>query len=576
MPKNQPSQNTSNSKQKKWYHITWPTGILILIIVLSFGLRLYNLTAPDSYTDEVMYSFRGLGMIDYDTSPTQTTPWQWFKTVPWWAHLSFHDHPIVFFEIEHVFLKLLGTNLWAVRLPSVFAGVLSIFLLYLILRKLFNPKTALIGSFLLSINSYHLWVSRLGIQDGTIIMLILLAFWLWLKITDNKKYWLWLGLICGLGIITKYTFIIIFPLLIWHALIYKNKFYKNSGFWWCLLIIFIVTTPTWLYNLMLYNTRGHFDFQISAMLGQHVPEWTFRMGRVLAGNTSTKLSNFFLALNHGNSIWFNSLSAFSFLSLFYFWKKTKEKIYSFLIGTCILFFGWFIIIGSTYRFVIMIVPWLVLGIAALFSHWQKKHKLSLYIFIALFSVAELFYSINSFLIITSVGTENIAYAKINVETQNFGFNQLGLYLDKTLCGYYSLYMGQPEYDFLTQLAETHIENMKTKNIPPIGVFIVYDKRLNFLASLWTLDRRMYYEGWPVVDKELFEKITKDKLDDYYKEMGVKKIIYVEAASDKVCSPDYKNKKLEDSKLKIRLKNKGIKPTVIKNNRGEDSFYVYEF
>lgn len=576
MLKNPPPQNTCANEQKKWYHLTWPTVILILIIILAFGLRIYNLSAHDSYTDEVMYSFRGLGMIDYDTSPTQTTPWQWFKTVPWWAHLSFHDHPIVFFEVEHIFLKILGTNLWAVRLPSVFAGVFSIFLLFLILRKLFNQPTALLGSFLLAINSYHLWVSRLGIQDGLVIMLLLLAFLLWLKIADDKKYWRWLGVVCGLGIITKYTFIIIFPLLVWHALMHKNKFYKTGGFWWCLLIIFIVATPTWLYNLMLYSARGHFDFQISALLGQEVPEWTFRMGRVLAGNTATKISNFFLALNHGNSIWFNALAVVSVLSLFYFWKKTKEKIYPFLIGVYILFFGWFLVIGSTYRFVIMVVPWMILGVAALFANWQKKHKLSLYIFITLFILAEIIYSANSFLTNKSIGPKNIAYAEINAETQNFGFNQLEQYLNKTLGGYYSLYMGEPEYDFLTQLAETHIEKMKDKNTPPLGVFIIYDKCLNFLASLWTLDKRMYYEGWPVVDEELFEKTTKDKQDDYYREMGVKKFIYVEAATNKVCSADYKDKTLTDSKLKIRLKNKGVKPITIKNSRGENSFYVYEF
>lgn len=564
------------SQIKTWLKADPLHAILLAIIVVAAILRLYNITLHDSYTDEVLYSFRGLGLIDYDTSPTQTTPWQWFTTVPCWTHLSFHDHPLLFFLMEFISLKIFGINLFAVRLPSILAGLTSIILLYLILEKLFNKKTAILGALLLSVNSYHIWLSRLGLQDGVVIMFILLAWDLWLRIADNKKYWLWLGLIMGLGILTKYTFLIAFPFFLLHAFIYKNPIYKERNFWLATLIIFFTTTPVWLYNLMLYAKRGHFDFQISAMLNQQVPEWTFRMGRVLTGTTADKFKNFFVVLNYGNSIWINILIVFAFVALIYWLFKKKDKIYWFLLSANLLFFLWFLVIGSTFRFVIMIMPLLFINCALLLYRWQEKNKLSLYIFLIIFISAEIFFSTNSFLLNKSYGPANIAYAKINLETQNYGFNQLENYLKKKLDNSYSLYAGQPEYDFLIKLAKKNLNKKKDASRPALGIFITYDKRLNFLAALWTLDRRMYYDSYPIVDEILFTDTTKGKYDEYYRAMGVQNFIYVQAASNQVCSLDYKDKKLADSQLAVYLKNKGIKPIVIKNSRGEDSFYVYEF
>ena len=193
-------------------------GLLFLIVALSFALRIYNINYHDSYTDEVLYSFRAIGMIDYDTSPTQTTPWQWFENVPWWAHLSFHDHPLLFFLVEHLSMKLFGINLLAVRLPVVLFGVGSVILLFLLAKKMFNERVALLSALFLGVNSYHIWVSRIGIQDGMVIFLMLLIIWLWLKAVEDKRYWLWCGIAIGLGILTKYTILIVFPILFLSAL----------------------------------------------------------------------------------------------------------------------------------------------------------------------------------------------------------------------------------------------------------------------------------------------------------------------------------------------------------------------
>ena len=146
-------------------------------MVLALFLRVFSLTHHDVYTDEALLSFRAIGLIDYDAALIQTTPWQWFPAVPWWARLSFHDHPILFFLLEHWSMSLLGVNLIAVRLPAVLAGVGSVAIIYLIGKRLAGEKAGLIAESLLAVSSYHVCVSRVGLLDGAEIIFMMLSLW---------------------------------------------------------------------------------------------------------------------------------------------------------------------------------------------------------------------------------------------------------------------------------------------------------------------------------------------------------------------------------------------------------------
>lgn len=550
-------------------------GLLFLIVVLSFALRIYNISYHDSYTDEVLYAFRAIGMIDYNTSPTQTTPWQWFENVPWWAHLSFHDHPPLFFLIEHLSMKLLGINLVAVRLPVVLFGVGSVILLFLLAKKMFNERVALFAALILSVNSYHIWVSRIGIQDGMVIFLILLIIWLWMKAIDDKKYLLWCGVAIGAGILTKYTIIIIFPILFLHALIFKVKARKEKYFWAGLATVLVVSAPVWLYNIFLYKARGHFDFQISAALGQQVPEWAFRWGRIQAGGLADRFSNFFVSIFSAQSIWFNAICAISFAYLGVVYLRTKNKAILFLGGVILLFFLWFLVTGSALRFVVMVIPLLVLFVSLFLERlYINFNRFFVGLLIIIFVLLEMFFSINSFILRKPRGVKNISYASSNVETQNFGFNQLDAYLDNLLANKYTHFLGTPEYGFLNKFPDEYVAKMKKNGAESMPVFVVFDKSLNFLASLWVFDRRLYYQGWLIIDEVVFERVTGDELDQYYRKMGVKKFIYIAAVSEGARFQN--NEPREQTKLKKLVEQLKIVPKEIKNRDGETAFLVYEF
>ncbi len=584
-----------NERRKKSIRL-----ILLGILILTASLRLYHITYHDSYTDEAILSFRSLGMIDYDASPAQTTPWQWLPAVPWWGHLSMHDHPIGFFLFQHASFRLFGEHLFAVRLPSVLAGVASMYLLFLIGKKLCDERVGLVASAILAIQSYHLWMSRLGIQDGAVIALMLLALWLYLLALEEKKYWLLLGAICGIGIITKYTFIIIFPIILWHAIVNRvvgsrdQEVGLRNRFFWCgigMLILF--SSPTWLYNIFLYRATGHFDFQISAALGQEVPQWAFRMGRSQVGGLSDRFINFFVAMRDGNSLLFNGAAIFSVLwSAWDVWKR-RNKAVMFFLGATILSCLWFLIIGSTYRFVVMSIPFFVLLISAcavsVYAHKYVtqdfspdghvnrrgiRTKVLSYIGV-LFFLTELLFSINTFLLPTSFGRQNIAYAKVNEETNNLGFNQLGVFLEKELSGKMSAAFGQPDYQFLTTLVTNRIEEQKKLGRALYPLVIIYDHNINFVAGLWYLQRLLIYDGWPMVPDDTFLTITRGQFDDFYRAQGIQHFLYIAGIGDAVLKPNGE-RITNGKKVKEHLKEKGIVPEIVRNAHGDPAFAVYRF
>lgn len=558
--------------------------ILIAILLLAVVLRFVFVGAHDPYTDEVLLGFRAIGMIDYDVSLVQSTPWQWVDIVPGWMHLSFHDHPVLFFLAQHFSIRVFGENMLALRLPAVLAGFGSVFLIYLLAGQLINKKAGYISAIVLAVQSYHVWVSRLGIQDGLVIFFSLLILWLWMQSLEKDNKWLWIlwGASLGLGIITKLTVVIIIPILFVYLLIFKINIFKKKFFWYGILSCVVISSPYWLYNLFLYKNFGHFDFQLSAFFNQNVEKWQFRQGRNMVGGLSDRIKFFFVAMHQSNSYLFNAIAILSFLYSIVFFIKKRDKNLIFLIFTVIFSWLWFLVIGSTLRFVVMIIPWVVLLASYFFSSILEhaKFKQIVYGFLVIFLSIELLFTINSFILPASWGKKNLTYAESNIEMQNFGFNEVDKYLNKALKNKVSAAFGQPEYQFTVDLHNNAIKKAKEKNYEPYPLIIIYDDNFNFLARLWVFQRRIIYRGWLTMSRDMFLDLTGGEMEEYYKKQGITDFVYftgikgMDFNTTHIYEP-YK-KIEEDNELVEYLENKGIKPEYIKNRQGQDAFRVYKF
>lgn len=108
--------------------------ILTAILILGLALRIYKLSAPSLWHDELMTFYRLQGTLT-DTLNT----------------LSISPFPPLYYLFMKGWTSLFGFSEFALRFPSVIFSTITIIYIFLLTKRLINEKTALIASFLLAI-----------------------------------------------------------------------------------------------------------------------------------------------------------------------------------------------------------------------------------------------------------------------------------------------------------------------------------------------------------------------------------------------------------------------------------------
>jgi len=199
---------------------------LVLILLLAAGLRLWGLNqypaglnADEAAIGYNVYSLILTGKDEHGNS--------------WPLHFkSFGDYkPGLYFYLVLPLVKLLGLNVWAVRLPSAILGIASVWLIFLLVKELFDDETlSLIAAFFLAISPWHLHFSRGGWEVNFATFLILLGTWLFFKGLKQAKFFPWSVLAYILSFYTYHSARIVVPLLgLGLVILYRNKIFKRTN-----------------------------------------------------------------------------------------------------------------------------------------------------------------------------------------------------------------------------------------------------------------------------------------------------------------------------------------------------------
>ncbi|HSU73051.1 MAG TPA: glycosyltransferase family 39 protein [Candidatus Binatia bacterium] len=251
---------TLNSPQVKKY---LPWILLAIFLVLGFTLRAYHLGYPvvgyhnwkeEHYLSEARnYARNGFFANGFFVS-------QW--DLPFLNEPADGAHSDTFqtTAILGAFVyQLFPDNLAALRSIGVLLNVASILLLYLIVKRLFKREDlALTTAALAALNPLMIFFSRNFQLDSPALFLCLLGTWFYLNWLEKDRAWEGvLAVFCMLlGIITKYTFIIL--AVPWFALFpWKNVFAKE---WWTkshlrfaiASAVLFVLSLTWLWYMEIY------------------------------------------------------------------------------------------------------------------------------------------------------------------------------------------------------------------------------------------------------------------------------------------------------------------------------------
>ncbi len=211
--------------------------LLFTIILLSFALRACSLN-QSLWLDEATSGIvaRDLGFI---------------QIINEFARGDFHP-PLYYLDLW-MWAKVLGTSEISLRLPSVFYGIGTIIVTYLIARGIFkdkNKKYALLPPLLLAIAPLHIYYSQEARMYSLGIFLVSLTVLVFTKILHEEgrveKYWLFFSLLLPLIFLTDYLPMLILPVF-WIA----GFLHKKNSSWWkkfvtshiILLLVFVLWLP---------------------------------------------------------------------------------------------------------------------------------------------------------------------------------------------------------------------------------------------------------------------------------------------------------------------------------------------
>ncbi len=151
------------------------------------------------------------------------------------------------------FMAVFGAKIWVIRLPQVIVACLTLWAVYLLVKRLFHEKLALCALFLLAISPWHIGMSRWGMDCNLAPGFVVFGLYFFVRGLEDNKFLLLSALMYGLSLYCYATIWPIVPLLVLlqliYGLVYKkiriNRYLLVSG-----LILALLALPLLLFMLV--------------------------------------------------------------------------------------------------------------------------------------------------------------------------------------------------------------------------------------------------------------------------------------------------------------------------------------
>ena len=194
----------------------WNTLLVLMLTLIGVLIRLLNLGAiPDGVNqDEAMAAYESYSLIETG------------------ADMSGYHNP-VYLEawgdgmnaletyLMMPMIRLFGLELFTIRLPQAILSCLCLPVFFLLLRRLFDEKTALIGLFLLAINPWHIMMSRWALESNMAPAFLLFGlFGFVLGLQKHPAYYLLSALCYGLCLYTYAVMWLVVPIIVGCQILY--------------------------------------------------------------------------------------------------------------------------------------------------------------------------------------------------------------------------------------------------------------------------------------------------------------------------------------------------------------------
>jgi 4-amino-4-deoxy-L-arabinose transferase-like glycosyltransferase len=245
-------------KIKRWFSNKYNI-YLFLILIFSFVVRIFYffLTKQQPlWWDEAEYMLKAKNMA-------LGTPGTGF-----WI-----GRPILFPILLSSFY-FIGLGEVSIRFSLLIVSLLTVYLVYLVGKKMFNEKIGLIASFLYSLVYINLFYSMRIMIDILHVTLGLLAFYFFFT-KKSKLVWLVFPIL-AIGTLLRFTTFFFFVILVAYIFVTeKTSAFKNKDYWISVVLAFLISLPYLIWSQIKF---GHPLYAIKVAGGGSVSGITFASG----------------------------------------------------------------------------------------------------------------------------------------------------------------------------------------------------------------------------------------------------------------------------------------------------------
>lgn len=178
-------------------------------------------------------------------------------------------HPPGWFMILWAWTKIFGYSEIAVRIPSVIFGSLTIWIMYLIGKKIDSVKLGLFAALLLAVSPLHIYYSQEARMYALAALAVSINFLLWIKIIKSERVKLFFLVLSNIFVfLSDYLAYFIFPSQFIFLVIYKRELLKK----WIITLVLAVLSGLWWFPTFLGQ------FNVGSIASSNLPTWKFVVG----------------------------------------------------------------------------------------------------------------------------------------------------------------------------------------------------------------------------------------------------------------------------------------------------------
>jgi hypothetical protein len=222
------SHPTSLKERAHRWAISVPTlgwcGLLLAAIGLGFAFRLYEIGSQPFgvWFDEAQNGIVARRILD-DSS---------YRPV---FVSGLTQLPALFFYVFAIALKIIGHGVLALRSVTTAAGILTLFVVYLLARELFDHRVAVLATFFLAVMRWHVNFSRFAMHGIFAPLFMAATFYFLARALKGKGPWNFFlaGVMAGVGLQGYFSFLlvpfIVVLYLLHHAIFQRTLAWRKLG-----------------------------------------------------------------------------------------------------------------------------------------------------------------------------------------------------------------------------------------------------------------------------------------------------------------------------------------------------------